>query len=194
MGLRILLLLGITYIIGFTKPLLTIFDYKMSVRDLILLAGGLFLLIKSILEIHHKMEREEQEFFLKTSSSLIFIILEIMMLDIIFSFDSILTAIGLTDKVILMIIAILIAVIIMMLFSGIISKFINSHPTLQILALSFLILIGFTLISDGLHYQVPKGYIYFAVFFSLIVELINMRIRKSTRPLELRKRVKNKSG
>ncbi len=191
MGFRIGLLLGITYIIGFTRPLFTLLNYEMSARDLILLLGGAFLLLKSIFEIHHKMEGSEKEIKTSTSNYPVVIILQIIMLDLVFSFDSILTAIGLTDIVLLMIIAIVVAITVMMLFSGKISNFINNHPTLQILALSFLILIGFTLIIDAMHYHVPKGYIYFSVFFSLIVELINMRVRKNISPVSLRKKVKN---
>lgn len=178
MGMRILLLVGITYIIHFSEPLFTVMDFSLSVRDLVLFSGGTFLLIKSILEIHHKMEDEDQEKQLKQRKSILPVVLQIMVLDMVFSFDSILTAIGLTDKLLLMIIAIVISIFIMMAFSGKIAHFINSHPTLQVLALSFLILIGFMLVLDALHFHVPKGYIYFAVFFSLCVELINMRIRK----------------
>ncbi len=185
---RIGLLLGITYIIKFKEPLFSFAGYDLSIRDLILFVGGIFLLIKSINELHHKMEGEESEVKIKKGLSLITIISQIVMLDIVFSFDSILTAIGLTDKVLIMIIAVVIAIIIMMMFAGSISKFINKHPTLQVLALSFLILIGFMLIVDALHYHVPKGYIYFAVFFSLGVELINMRIRKRNKPVTLRKK------
>lgn len=191
MGFRIGLLLGITYIISFTRPLFTLMKYEMSVRDLILLLGGAFLLLKSIFEIHHKVEGSEKEIKSTASKYPIVIIFQITMLDMVFSFDSILTAIGLTDVVVLMIIAIVLAITVMMLFAGKISEFINNHPTLQILALSFLILIGFTLIIDALHYHVPKGYIYFSVFFSLIVELINMRVRKNISPVALRKKVKN---
>ena len=191
MGFRIGLLLGITYIIGFTKPLFTLMMYEMSARDLILLLGGAFLLLKSIFEIHHKMEGNEKEIKVSGSNYPMVIILQIILLDMVFSFDSILTAIGLTEKVILMIIAIVVAIVVMMLFSGKISIFINNHPTLQILALSFLILIGFTLIIDALHFHVPKGYIYFSVFFSLLVEIINMKVRKNLSPVQVRRKVKN---
>ena len=178
MGMRILLLIGITYIIQFSQPLLTIADFSLSIRDLILFSGGSFLLIKSILEIHHKMEDENHDMQVKQKTGILSVVLQIMVLDMVFSFDSILTAIGLTDKLLLMIIAVVISIFLMMAFSGKIARFINGHPTLQVLALSFLILIGFMLVLDALHYPVPKGYIYFAVFFSLCVELINMRVRK----------------
>ena len=134
------------------------------------------------------MEGEETEMNIKKGMSMVTIVFQIVMLDIVFSFDSILTAVGLTDQVLIMIIAVIIAIIIMMMFAGAISRFINQHPTLQVLALSFLILIGFMLIVDALHYHVPKGYIYFAVFFSLGVEIINMRVRKKSKPVKLKKK------
>ncbi|MDH5597800.1 MAG: TerC family protein [Cyclobacteriaceae bacterium] len=190
MFFRIGLLMGITYITKFTEPLFSLIGHEVSARDLILLIGGLFLIFKSTLEVHHKMEGVPHEDKPSTKSSLTNVIFQIILLDIIFSFDSILTAVGLTDVVLLMIIAVIISMIIMMLFSGKISDFINKHPTLEVLALSFLILIGFMLIVESLHYHVPKGYIYFAVFFSLSVEIVNMRIVKKRDPLELRKKIK----
>ena len=183
MIIRIALLFGITWIIGFTKPVLTLFDFEVSGRDLILLAGGLFLLAKSTSEIHEKMEgnfNEEQNTKSAKQKGFSAVIVQIVLLDIVFSFDSILTAIGLTDEILLMIIAVVISLIVMMIFSGAISRFINDHPTLQILALSFLILIGVMLIIEAFHAHVPKGYIYFSVAFSLIVEMINMKMRKKS--------------
>lgn len=174
---RIFLLLGITWLIGLTEPVISISEFELSWRDIILFVGGLFLIAKSTSEIHHKIEGGDQEKEVKTrafSSAII----QIVALDIIFSFDSILTAVGLTNELLLMIIAVIASIIVMMIFSGNISDFINRHPTLQVLALSFLILIGFMLSIEALHYHVPKGYIYFAVFFSLIVEMINIRVRK----------------
>ncbi|AVR46477.1 hypothetical protein C7S20_15070 [Christiangramia fulva] len=178
--MRILLLLSITWIIGLTKPVLTLINFELSWRDIILISGGIFLLIKSTLEIHHKVEAKDQENSTKIGSSLSFssAIIQIVLLDIVFSFDSILTAVGLTDKLILMIIAVIIAIIVMMIFAKPVGEFVNQHPTIQILALSFLILIGVMLIVEGAHYHVPKGYIYFAVFFSLAIEMLNMRYRK----------------
>ncbi|MEQ8338449.1 MAG: TerC family protein [Cyclobacteriaceae bacterium] len=187
--LRVGLLLGITWIISFTEPLFTVLEQDVSGRDLILLIGGLFLLGKSTMEIHHKMEGEAQHESQKKSASFISVIVQIIALDMIFSFDSILTAVGLTNEITLMIIAVIISIVIMMIFAKNISEFINQHPTLEILALSFLILIGFMLMIEALHFHVPKGYIYFAVFFSLIVELINMRMRKNKKPVKLRKRI-----
>ena len=187
---RIALLLGITWIIGFTQPLFTILDTAFSGRDLILLAGGLFLIFKSTMEIHHKMEGTPEKHSDAKSASILSVIAQIILLDLIFSFDSILTAIGLTNQLILMIIAVIISIGIMLAFAKNISEFIAKHPTLEVLALSFLILIGFMLGIEALSYHVPKGYIYFAVFFSLIVEMLNMKIRKKkTGPVKLRKRM-----
>lgn len=186
---RIGLLLGVTWIITFTEPLFTVFDLEISGRDLILLVGGIFLIFKSTTEIHHKMEGEPAHEGEKATKSFIGAIIQIVLLDIIFSFDSILTAIGLTEEIILMVIAVTISIGIMLVFSKKISDFIAAHPTLEILALSFLILIGFMLMIEALHYHVPKGYIYFAVFFSLVVEILNMRMRKKRNPVKLRKRL-----
>lgn len=189
---RIALLLGISYIIQFTQPLITVMDFALSGRDIILAAGGIFLLFKSTMEIHHKMQGTPEEVKQGSAHSVSGVIAQIILLDIIFSFDSILTAVGLVKEVLVMIIAVIIALGIMMAFAGKISRFINSNPTLQILALSFLILIGFMLMVEGFHVAVPKGYIYFAVFFSLTVEMINLRIRKKTKAdvVELNPRIK----
>lgn len=189
---RIGLLLGITWIIGFTQPLFTAFEHAVSGRDLILLAGGLFLLGKSTSEIHHKLEGqdEDREPGMTRKLSLGSALVQIVALDMVFSFDSILTAIGLTTEVIIMIVAVIISMIVMMLFSGVISRFINNRPTLQILALAFLILIGFMLMIEAVGFHVPKGYIYFAVAFSLTVEMVNLRFRKKRDPVELHSHMK----
>ncbi len=186
--MRIALLLGITFIIRFTNPLFTLFSVDLSGRDLVLMAGGIFLVFKSVMEVHHKMEGADAS---KESKAASFarVIFQIVLLDMIFSFDSILTAIGLTEHLILMIIAVVISMGVMMMFAGTISNFIQKHPTLEILALSFLILIGFMLFIEGWHYHVPKGYIYFAVFFALVIELINMRIKKAQNPVKLKRRI-----
>ncbi len=192
---RSLLLLTISFFIRLTNPLFTVFSLGISVRDLVLIAGGLFLLLKSISEIHQKMEGEgDHTPHIKARKNAISVLSQIVLLDLIFSFDSILTAIGLSDKVLLMIIAIVIAIGVMMIFAGAVSKFINTHPTLQILALSFLILIGFMLILDGVHYHVPKGYIYFAVFFSLLVEMINIRMKRKMQTVHSQDQGKTESG
>ena len=187
---RIALLMGISYIIGFTAPLFTVFEHSVSGRDLILLLGGLFLIAKSTTEIHHKLEGKEDDQDQKAKSSMSAVILQIVLLDVIFSFDSILTAVGLTEEVLIMIIAVIIAMIIMMSFAGKISAFINKHPSLQMLALSFLILIGFMLAMESFHYEIPKGYIYFAVFFSLLVEILNIRMSRNLKAVKLRRRIK----
>jgi predicted tellurium resistance membrane protein TerC len=178
LGVRIVMLSAISYIIGFTEPLFEIFDHEVSGRDIILAVGGLFLVGKSITEIHDKVDQDEHELnkdAKKTGFSNV--IIQIVLLDIIFSFDSILTAVGMSRDLVIMISAVIISIIIMMFFAGPISRFINRYPTLQMLALSFLILIGFMLMLESVHIEVPKGYIYFAVFFSLLVEFLNIRMR-----------------
>ncbi|MBL7853830.1 MAG: TerC family protein [Cyclobacteriaceae bacterium] len=201
MGMRILFLLFITWIIGFTEPLFTIPANSLmaqaqdvSGRDLVLGFGGLFLIAKSTLEINHEMEGEEEEDGArKVTVTLAGTIAQIILLDIIFSFDSILTAVGIvdSDKVIIMIMAVIVSVIVMMFFAGPISQFIQKHPSMEVLALGFLILIGFMLFLEALHYVIPKGYIYFAVAFSLIIELTNIRVRKKRKkkkaPVKLHK-------
>ena len=179
---RIILLLSLGWVINFTNPLFTLFGYSFSFRDLILLAGGLFLITKSTTEIHCKVQGKEKSVKKLGSKSFLQAILQITLLDIIFSFDSILTAIGLTKNITLMIISVVIAMIIMMIFSGKISAFLQKNPTLEVLALSFLILIGFMLILDSFDFHVPKGYIYFAVFFSLAVEVLNVKIIRRIPP------------
>jgi len=175
---RIILLMGITWLIGLTDPVITVYDFALSWRDIILATGGLFLIAKSTSEIHHKVEGNTHEKEIKKPKAFSNAILQIVLLDIIFSFDSILTAVGLTNQITLMIIAVIVSILVMMLFAKAIGDFVNKHETLQILALSFLILIGFMLIVEAIHIHVPKGYIYFAVFFSLVVEVINIRARK----------------
>jgi predicted tellurium resistance membrane protein TerC len=183
---RIALLVGITWIIGFTEPIFTIFSHAFSGRDIILGLGGIFLLTKSTSEIHHKIEGESEETKIKKQIGIAGVIIQIVLLDMIFSFDSILTAIGMTQHLIIMITAVIIAIGIMMVAAGAISKFINNHPTLQMLALSFLILIGFMLILESVGTHVSKGYIYFAVFFSLFVEILNMQLKKNKKRVKLK--------
>ena len=182
--MRIILLSFITYIIQLKEPLFTITKFEVSVRDVILFLGGTFLLAKSVSEIHGKVEGSHEHEVSKKKQSFAQVILQILLLDIVFSFDSILTAIGLSNQLPIMITAIIISMIVMIYFVEIISRFINKHPTLQVLALSFLILIGFMLILDGFHFEIPKGYIYFALFFSVMVEMINMKLRKKAKPAE----------
>ena len=189
---RVLLLLGITWIISLTNPLFTVptFDggeLAISVKDLILILGGVFLIGKSTTEIHHKLEGSGQDKS-KTSAvkaTLSAVLFQIVLVDMVFSFDSILTAVGLVKDVAIMIIAVVISILIMMAYAGPVSRFVNKHPTLQMLALSFLILIGVMLVVEGLHQHVSKGYIYFAIAFSLVVELMNMRLRRKQDPVQL---------
>jgi len=184
---RIFLLTIISWMTkSMTEPLFTVFDVGFSIRELILLTGGLFLLAKSTSEIHAKMENLREGAPSGGGAVLSKVIIQIIMLDIVFSFDSILTAVGLTSHLSIMILAVVISLFIMIFFADKISKFIATHPTLEILALSFLILIGFMLVLEGVHVEVPKGYIYFAVFFSLLVEMVNMQIQKKHQPIVLR--------
>lgn len=179
MGFRVLLLLGITWLIGFSEPLFSVADMEFSGRDLILLAGGLFLLGKSTMEIHHKVEGVESRPGIEgKKASFGSTLMQIVLLDLVFSFDSILTAVGLTQNIPVMIAAVVASILVMMAFATRISDFINKHPSLQILALSFLMLIGFMLAIEAFEQHVPKGYIYFAVFFSMAVEMLNMRYRR----------------
>lgn len=175
---RIALLIGITWIIGFSKPLFSFFSFEISGHDIVLALGGIFLLAKSTSEIHHKIEGEVEEKSVSKKCGVAGIIMQIVALDMIFSFDSILTAIGMTQHLSIMIIAVILSITVMIFASGTISNFINNHPTLQMLALSFLILIGFMLILEAISIHIPKGYIYFAVFFSLFVEILNIKLTK----------------
>jgi predicted tellurium resistance membrane protein TerC len=187
MAMRIILLLSLAWLIGLTAPFFTVFNIGISGRDIILLIGGLFLLGKSTFEIHEKLEGEEGHASSKVRAQFRNVIVQIMLLDIVFSLDSVITAVGMADEVAVMISAVIIAVIIMMLSVNVISDFISDHPTIKILALSFLLLIGFSLVVEGLHQEIPKGYIYFAMGFSIFVEFLNLRMRQKTKkPIELR--------
>ncbi|PJG85308.1 TerC family protein [Conservatibacter flavescens] len=178
MGMRILLLLSLAWIMKLTAPLFHIWDNAISGRDLILILGGLFLVAKSTHEIHHAMTPEEQEEKSAKPAGFMAILVQIALLDIVFSLDSVITAVGMASHVEVMIIAIVIAVGVMMLAAKPIGDFVESHPTLKILALSFLILIGVALLGEGFDMHIPKGYIYFAMGFSVVVEMINIKIRK----------------
>lgn len=184
---RVLLLFSIAWLTRLTTPLFNVLSHDISGRDLILLVGGLFLLGKSTFEIHERLEGEEGHASEKVASTLGSVIIQIMLLDIVFSLDSVITAVGMVDEIVIMITAVVIAVGIMLFASGPISGFVNDRPTLKILALSFLLLIGFSLISDGLGIHIPKGYIYFAMGFSVFVEVINLQVRAKTTPVQLRK-------
>ncbi|MGH8067374.1 MAG: TerC family protein [Candidatus Entotheonellia bacterium] len=182
MVMRIALLFSLSWIIGLTAPLVEIFDVELSGRDLILIAGGLFLLAKSTHEIHQKLEGDEGEASDRVRASFVGVIVQILLLDIVFSLDSVLTAIGMVSQIEIMIAAVVISVIFMMLFSGVISDFVQRHPTVKMLALSFLLLIGVTLIVDGFHQHIPRGYIYFSMGFSVFVEMLNLRLRRRRVP------------
>uniref|UniRef100_A0A831UGP3 TerC family protein n=1 Tax=Geobacter metallireducens TaxID=28232 RepID=A0A831UGP3_GEOME len=182
---RIALLFSLTWLMGLTAPLFSVVGKEVSGRDLILIAGGLFLLAKSTMEIHDKLEGEEGHSSAKAAASFGGIIFQILLLDIVFSLDSIITAIGMASQLAVMVAAVVIAVGFMMFFSGKISAFVDEHPTIKMLALSFLILIGVALIGDGFDMHIPKGYIYFAMAFSVGVELLNMKIRARGKPVKL---------
>ncbi len=203
MVFRIILLFGITALIALSEPIVTgsgsFFSYALSGQSFILFAGGVFLLYKSVTEIHHKLEGhgpETNEGKPSVKTTLTKAVIQISLINIVFSFDSILTAVGLTNDIVVMIISVIISVLIMMLFAGPVGNFVNKHPTIQMLGLSFLILIGFMLIAEAAHLghvkigkseigEVPKGYLYFAIAFSLLVEVLNMRLRKKPHPVQL---------
>lgn len=191
---RILLLLSITWVMGLTKPLFTLLSQSVSGRDLILIVGGLFLLWKSTMEIHDNLEGGEEDHRGAGVGASRFgkVLIQIAILDIVFSLDSVITAVGLARDVAIMIFAIVTAVGVMMYSSRGISEFVDRHPTIRILALSFLVLIGVTLIADGFGLHIPKGYIYFAMAFSVSVEMLNLRMRKKTSPVRLRKAMAEK--
>jgi predicted tellurium resistance membrane protein TerC len=188
--MRIILLFSLTWVMGLTAPLFTVFGQSVSGRDLILLIGGLFLIAKSTHEIHGSLEGEEGHAAKKVHSSFMSVIIQITLLDIVFSLDSVITAVGMVSTqfgengIYIMIGAVVISIIAMMLFAGTIGAFVQRHPTIKMLALAFLLLIGVTLIAEGLHQHIPKGYIYFAMAFSVLVEFLNMRLRKG-KPVEL---------
>ncbi len=187
MGTRILLLFSITLIMSLTAPLFRIFSHAVSGRDLILILGGLFLLTKSTREIHHKLEGEEAHTDTRrkavTFSGVLF---QIALLDIVFSLDSVITAVGMADDLGVMVTAVVIAVLVMMVSAAPIGSFVSRHPTVKMLALSFLLLIGMSLVADGAGLHIPKGYIYFAMGFSVFVEMLNLRTKKTDQPVQLR--------
>lgn len=182
---RIALLLGVSWIIGLKQPITSFGDFELSVRDIILMVGGLFLLGKSTSEIHAKLEGEEENMRQMQSLTLRGAVIQIILLDIVFSLDSILTAVGLVENVLIIIIAIVISLVVMLVFAKKISDFIHRHPAMKLLAISFLMMIGLVLVLEGLHVRVPKGYIYFSMAFALGIEFLNMKIRKKAKPVEL---------
>ena len=188
MATRILLLFSLVWIIRLTEPWFTILGQEISGRDLILILGGLFLLGKSTYEIHDKLEGEEGHASKRVPASFVSVIVQIMLLDIVFSLDSVITAVGMVDQIWVMVAAVIIAVGIMLISAEPISDFVHRHPTVKMLALSFLLLIGLSLVMEGFDHHIPKGYIYFAMGFSVFVEMINLRVRKKTQPVELHER------
>jgi predicted tellurium resistance membrane protein TerC len=183
---RIALLFSLVWVMQLSAPLFQIFYQEISGRDLILIGGGLFLLGKSTLEIHDKLEGEEGHASTRVRSSFFSIIIQIALLDIVFSLDSVITAIGMASHLAIMVTAVVIAVLFMMFFAAAIGTFVNRHPTVKILALSFLLLIGMALVGEGFDMHIPKGYIYFAMAFSVLVEFLNMKVRKPAIPIQLR--------
>ncbi len=177
---RLLLLFSLAWVIGLTEPWFSVFGYDISGRDFVLIVGGFFLLAKSTHEIHDSLEGGGEVNAAKAATGYLAILLQIMLLDVVFSLDSVITAVGLVEHLSIMVIAVVASVVVMLFAAKPIGEFVDQHPTVKVLALSFLMLIGFTLIAEGLDVHVPKGYIYFAMAFSVCVELINLRVRRST--------------
>lgn len=185
--LRIVLLFSLSWVIGLTAPLFTVFTEDISGRDLILLVGGAFLIAKSTHEIHAKLESGESEMESTVAATVGSVLIQILLLDVVFSLDSVITAIGMVDQIAIMVAAVLASALVMVLTAKTISDFVDRNPTIKILALSFLIMIGVSLIAEGLDHHIPKGYIYFSMAFSLFVEVLNIRFRKKREPLQLKR-------
>ena len=183
--MRVILLFSLTWVMGLVEPLFTVFNQSVSGRDLILLIGGLFLIGKSTHEIHGSLEGEQGHAAKKVYASFVSVIVQITLLDIVFSLDSVITAIGMVDNIWVMIAAVTVSIVAMMFFAKPIGEFVEKHPTIKMLALSFLLLIGFTLVAEGFQQHIPKGYIYGAMAFSVFVELLNMSLRKRGKPVNL---------
>jgi predicted tellurium resistance membrane protein TerC len=186
MGTRILLLFSLAWVVKLTAPLFALWGHEISGRDLILILGGLFLLGKSTHEIHGRLEGDDGEASGRAASSVASVLIQIALLDIVFSLDSVITAVGMVDQVSVMVAAVIVSVLIMMLAAEPISAFVHRHPTVKMLALSFLLLIGMSLLLEGFDHHIPKGYVYFAMGFSVFVETINLRIRRKTAPVHLK--------
>jgi|SRR5687767_13072069 predicted tellurium resistance membrane protein TerC len=186
--IRVLLLFSLSWVIGLTAPLFTVFNQEISGRDIILIAGGLFLLGKATFEIHENLEGEEGHASARVKASFISVIIQIILLDAVFSLDSVITAIGMVEDIQLMISAVVVAIAFMMFFAAPVGAFVSRHPTVKMLALSFLLLIGMTLIVEAFDVHIPKGYIYFAMGFSVFVEMLNLRLRRKSVPVNLHER------
>jgi predicted tellurium resistance membrane protein TerC len=184
---RILLLFSLSWIIGLTAPLFSLLNFEIAGRDIVLFLGGLFLLGKATSEIHQKLEGIEGHASAHVKASFMSVMLQVLLLDVVFSLDSVITAVGMVDELPVMIAAVLVAAASMIALADIIGDFVERHPTIKMLALSFLLLIGFTLVVESLHQHIPKGYIYFAMGFSIFVEMLNLRLRKTRQPVELHK-------
>jgi predicted tellurium resistance membrane protein TerC len=186
--MRVILLFSLTWVIGLTAPLFSVFGHAISGRDLILILGGLFLLGKATFEIHESLEGEEGHASAKVKANFTSVIIQILLLDVVFSLDSVITAVGMVDRIEIMIAAVVIAIALMMVFAAPVSAFVARHPTVKMLALSFLLLIGLTLLVEGFEVHIPKGYVYFAMGFSVFVELLNLRLRRKPDPVKLHER------
>jgi predicted tellurium resistance membrane protein TerC len=186
MFMRIALLLSLSWLIRLTAPLFGLLGHEFSGRDLILVIGGLFLIGKSTYEIHDKLEGEEGHESARVAASFASVILQVMLLDIVFSLDSVITAVGMANDLAVMVTAVVCSVAVMMVSADGVAAFVDKHPTVKMLALSFLLLIGVSLVADGMHQHIPKGYIYFSMAFSVFVEMINLRVRARVKPVELR--------
>jgi predicted tellurium resistance membrane protein TerC len=194
MLMRIGLLFSIGWMLSLTQPLFSVAGHAFTGRDLILIAGGLFLIYKSTTEIHAKLEGEEHVREATGTATFGSVIIQILLLDIVFSLDSVITAIGMTSNIAIAVVAVVISVGIMLFAAGPLAEFVNRHPTIKILALSFLLLLGMTLVADGFGQHIPKGYIYFAMAFSVFVEFLNLRLRKQTEPVQLHQSLLNEDA
>jgi predicted tellurium resistance membrane protein TerC len=190
MGMRILLLLLLAWIMGLSTTLFVLLDIEFSGRDLILIGGGLFLIAKATLEIHNALEMDETPREV-AGAGFFSVLAQIAIIDMVFSLDSVITAVGMAKDIEVMIIAVVLAVMVMMLSAKAIGEFVEDHPTVKMLALSFLVLIGVALLGEGIELEIPKGYIYFAMAFSLVVEMLNIRVRKARKPIQLRKKFRD---
>ena len=186
--MRIILLFSLSWVIALTAPLFTIWQEEISGRDLILILGGLFLLAKATFEIHENLEGERGHASAQVKATFTSVIVQIFLLDAVFSLDSVITAIGMVEQIEIMIAAVVVAIVFMMVFAGPVGSFVQRHPTVKMLALSFLLLIGLTLIVEGFDVHIPKGYIYFAMGFSVFVEMLNLRLRRKSDPIKLHER------